>query len=322
LVLCDEGDFFLQGDQSKVRDTIEPYNTKSNAQLIFVSTPNEPEGLMQSIELEPNDYKKLKLDYTYGLGKIYELSEIETAQKRGYFEREYNLKYLGGIGNAFNINDIDLAVTNGYSYTDSVAHSEVIPRSCGIDIGAGSSRTGIVISQYVQQKIQIVYAKQFDRPMLSDILEEVIRLTNKHPNCRIFIDASNPLAVQELKYLCHDFDSRSYNEDKRYINDINQYFDPRIKVFPVNFVKTHQAMLSHVNEILQARKLSVHSDFKELILSLRTAQVKGDRWDLDKTKTINDDLLDAARLSFINYRKPINRTSDNNKPIMVSIQRY
>jgi hypothetical protein len=78
IVLIDEGDFFIQGDQKKVRDTIEPYNTKSNSQVIFVSTPNMPNGLMQNIEKESNDYQKLRLDYTIGLHKIYMLEEIRS----------------------------------------------------------------------------------------------------------------------------------------------------------------------------------------------------------------------------------------------------
>jgi hypothetical protein len=133
-----------------------------------------------------------------------------------------------------------------------------------VDFGAGSSKTAVVITQYVNKKIQVIYAKQFDRPMLNDITEEIIRLTNRHPNCRIFVDASNPLATTELKFLCQDFDARTHAADKRYVNDINQYFDNRLRVFPVNFLKTHKSILSHLNEILQASKLQIHRDFKEL----------------------------------------------------------
>ena len=78
-------------------------------------------------------------------------------------------------------------------------------------------------------------------------------------------------------------------------------------------------MLSHLNEILQSGKLQIHPDFKELITSLRTAYVKSDVWDLDKTKTLNDDLLDALRMCLINYRKPVSRTTLSN-PIMISLR--
>ena len=65
----------------------------------MVSTPNAPDGLFERIEKEPEDiclYKRIFLDYTYGIGKIYTAEEIEKAPS---FEREYNLKYLG-IGKA------------------------------------------------------------------------------------------------------------------------------------------------------------------------------------------------------------------------------
>ena len=49
----------------------------------MVSTPNAPGGLFEKIEREPFDtciYKKLFLDWTYGLDKIYTKSEIDKAK--------------------------------------------------------------------------------------------------------------------------------------------------------------------------------------------------------------------------------------------------
>lgn len=46
-------------------------------------------------------YKRIFLDYTCGIGKIYTAEEIEKAKQSPSFEREYNLKYLGRIGNVF-----------------------------------------------------------------------------------------------------------------------------------------------------------------------------------------------------------------------------
>src|SRR5207249_1230222 len=67
----------------------------------MVSTPNAPDGLFERIEKESEDiclYKRIFLDYTYGIGKIYTAEEIEKAKQSPSFEREYNLKYLGKIG--------------------------------------------------------------------------------------------------------------------------------------------------------------------------------------------------------------------------------
>ena len=62
----------------------------------MVSTPNAPEGLFERIEKESEDtclYKRIFVDCTCGIGKIYTAEEIEKA-KASSFEREYNLKYL------------------------------------------------------------------------------------------------------------------------------------------------------------------------------------------------------------------------------------
>ena len=44
----------------------------------MVSTPNAPDGLFERIEKESEDtclYKRIFLDYTYGIGKIYTADE-------------------------------------------------------------------------------------------------------------------------------------------------------------------------------------------------------------------------------------------------------
>ncbi|MGH9985163.1 MAG: hypothetical protein ACRD8W_14560, partial [Nitrososphaeraceae archaeon] len=86
---------------------------KSDPWIVMVSTPNAPEGLFERIEKEPESiclYKRLFLDYTFGLGRIYTEAEIAAAKQSPSFEREYNLKYLGLIGNVFHIKDIEAAI--------------------------------------------------------------------------------------------------------------------------------------------------------------------------------------------------------------------
>lgn len=78
-----------------------------------MSTPNAPNGLFEKIEREPVDtclYKRLFLDYTYGLNRIYTTEEIDKAKASPWYEREYNLKYLGKVGNVFYTLDIEAAL--------------------------------------------------------------------------------------------------------------------------------------------------------------------------------------------------------------------
>ena len=82
----------------------------------MVSTLNAPEGLFERIEKEPEStclYRRLFMDYTYGLGKIYTEAEIQAAKASPSFEREYNLKYLGLVGNVFHTKDIEAAIEKG-----------------------------------------------------------------------------------------------------------------------------------------------------------------------------------------------------------------
>jgi len=90
-ILLDEADFFPPGQQQDARDVSERYIAKSNPCIVMVSTPNAPEGLFERLEKEPYDtclYKRLFLDYTYGIGKIYTADEIEQAKRSPSFERE------------------------------------------------------------------------------------------------------------------------------------------------------------------------------------------------------------------------------------------
>ena len=101
----------------------------------MVSTPNAPDGLFEKIEKEAEDsciYKRLFLDYTYGIGKIYTAEEINKAKASPSFEREYNLKYLGKIGNVFHTKDIEAAIEMGRKYDpDAVGSSYFTSKSMG-----------------------------------------------------------------------------------------------------------------------------------------------------------------------------------------------
>ena len=322
IILIDELAYLPTKEQEELLNVINSYREKSNAKIIFVTTPASPDDLAATINNDPNSsFYKLRLSYKIGLGTMYAEEAINEQMQEPSFEREYNLKFTGMQGNCFDVQDIERAITNSYQYDDITSRSEVIPRSCGVDFGAGSSKTAIVLTQYCNRKIQVIFTKQLDRPSLTDICEEVIKITNRHPNCKIFADASSPLGITELKYLVGDFDARTYATDRRYINDINQDFDARLRVYPVNFVSTHKSQLAHLSEILQSNKLQVHNDFKELITALRTAWVKSDDWSLDKSRSLNNDILDALRMSTIFYRKPSVRASGsyNNRPVMVTL---
>ena len=79
-ILLDEADFFRKSEQEDVRHVSERYIAKSDPFIVMVSTPYAPDGLFDSIEKEPEEiciYKRIFLDYTFGINKIYTKEETE-----------------------------------------------------------------------------------------------------------------------------------------------------------------------------------------------------------------------------------------------------
>jgi hypothetical protein len=314
-ILCiDEAEFFVKKEQSELEAVIHSYREKSNAKIIMVSTPHMPGGLFERIDKDQNSsFHKLRLDYTYGMDKIYKPERILEMKQELSFEREYNLKYLGEIGNVFHTLDIEAAEKAGKLY-DPFGQDSISPfygRSMGVDEGFGSSAFGIVICQFRDNMIEVIYAEDFTRPLHHEMIERIIKLNNRHHIGRILVDSSNAGFVQSLKQRIGDHDYKTYpyiNERSGgkagIINDIN---DPKlrgsgsmIKVFPVNFGKCHKDMLFHAHTLLKDRKLRINPCFDKLFTALRTAKTN-DSWSLDKEATAYDDILDSFRLALLNY---------------------
>ncbi|MFL6456436.1 MAG: hypothetical protein ACJ71G_05645 [Nitrososphaeraceae archaeon] len=303
----DEADFFPPGQQQDARDVSERYIAKSNPYIVMVSTPNAPEGLFEGIEKEAADtclYKRIFLDYTYGISKIYTAEEIEKAKQSPSFEREYNLKYLGKIGNVFHTKDIEAAIEKGRKYNpDNFDQSYYTSTSMGIDPAYGSSAFGIVITRFADGIVQILYAEEYHRPDYNEMLSMVYGLMVKYNVDKVYIDGANPSFIKSLKL--------QIGEDADYDKVIARYRSEGLgddatkdmRIVPVNFSKEHKAMLGHCKMILEQDpgKIAINPDkFDKLITSLRTA-VDNDGT-LDKESTSYNDIFDAFRLALKFYR--------------------
>jgi hypothetical protein len=309
-ILIDEGDFFRKGEQEDVRHVSERYIAKSDPYIVMVSTPNAPDGLFERIEKEPEEiciYKRLFLDYTYGIGRIYSEEEIEKAKQSPSFEREYNLKYLGIVGNVFHTKDIEAAMEKGRKYNpdDFTPFYSFTSRSMGIDPAYGSSAFGIVVTQWVDGIVQILYAEEYHRPDYNEMLSLVYGLISKYQVDTTYIDGANPSFIKSLKL--------QIGEDADYDKVIARYRSEGLgdatkdmKIVPVNFNREHKAMLGHCKMLLEkdGGKIAINADrFEKLITSLRTA-VDNDGA-LDKESTSYKDIFDAFRLAlkFYHFRE-------------------
>jgi hypothetical protein len=305
-ILLDEADFFPPGQQQDARDVSERYIAKSNPYIVMVSTPNAPEGLFERIEKESEDtclYKRIFLDYTYGIGKIYTAEEIERAKQSPSFEREYNLKYLGRIGNVFHTKDIEAAIEKGRKYNpDNFNPYYFTSVSMGIDPAYGSSAFDIVVTQWVDDHIEILHAEEYHRPDYNEMLSVVYRLMTKYNVDKVYIDGANPSFIKSLKL--------QIGEDADYDKVIARYrseklgdnWSQNMRIVPVNFNSEHKAMLGHCKMILEndGGRIAINPDkFDKLITALRTA-VDNDGV-LDKEATSYNDIFDAFRLALKFY---------------------
>lgn len=297
-ILLDESDFFRKGEQQDARHISERYIGKSNPYIILVSTPNAPRNLFEMIEQEPEDvciYKRVKLDYTYGLGSIYDNKDIEKARKSPSWEREYCLKYQGLIGNVYHTSHIEQAVSQAYD-PDNINHFTVKFLSC--DPGWGSSATSICVTPLENDKIQVLYAEEFERPDFNQMIELMLSLIQKYQPIKIAIDGSQNSFIRSLKL--------KINEDPEYEKAITFYksnhcnYENNMRILPVNFGVEHKQMLSHTKLLLESGSVCIDKRFDKLITALRTAVENEGK--LDKNVTSFSDIYDAWRMCLYNYQ--------------------
>jgi aromatic ring-cleaving dioxygenase len=293
-ILLDEADFFPKSQQVDARHVSERYIGKSSPYIAIVSTPNAPGGLFDTIEREHEDkclYKRLLLDYTFGLGKIYSGYEIEMAKCSPSFEREYNLKYLGTLGNVFHTKDIESAIADYDTEEEYINYFS--PKSMGIDCGFGSSPFGIVVTRLVDGKIQVIFADEFEKPDYNAMLCKVLDLRWKYNIPKIFVDGANPEFIRSLKgQICERRDPTLYlQRAKKTGQPVENYMD----IIPVHFASEHKAMITRCKMALEQGLVQIHPKFDKLTVALRTA-IEEDGI-LDKNLTSYHDIFDAFRLA-------------------------
>jgi hypothetical protein len=277
----------------------------------MVSTPNAPGGLFERIEKESFEsciYKKIFLDYTYGLGKIYTQEEIEKARRSPSFEREYCLKYQGLIGNVFSTQSIENALKVSYSPLHVEPNAK---KSIGIDPGFGSSEFAIVATQLVDGKIQVIHAEEYERPDFSDMVSEVWSLKQQLGHVtNIYVDAANPVVWQSLKREFDEpFDEKTVREKKAYASKYNLHLEDQMFICPVPFSIEGAKMLQHMKYLLEEKDEEDGSSliaidrerFHKLVTALRTAVAN--EYKLDKEQTSYNDILDAFRSALQFYKR-------------------
>ena len=194
----------------------ERYIGKSDPYIAMISTPNNPGGLFYRIEQEPEDtclYKRLTMDYHYGIGKIYTKEEIDKAKQSPGFDREYGCQYLGLVGNVFSPLQIDKAIELGEQFKDLAINPYAI-HSIGVDIGFGSSNTAVVATEWLNEesKIRVIFSQEWEHGDPQAIVNLIFNLYLQYgtDSTGVFVDGSNRAFVNLLKIAF----SESLNWDK------------------------------------------------------------------------------------------------------------
>ena len=225
--------------------------------------------------------------------------EIEKAKKSPSFEREYNLKYLGLIGNVFHTKDIDESIVK-YDPDDPNVNGYAL-MSMGIDCGFGSSAFGIVVTRISDDKIQILFADEFERPDYNEMLDRVLNLLSKYSAQHVYIDGANPEFIRSLKFqLGEESNPIYYNQQIEYAKRQRANIEDVMTVIPVHFSTEHISMLEHCKMMIEDSRLMIHPKFDKLITAIRTAVENGEGR-LDKEATSYDDVFDAFRLAMKYY---------------------
>jgi hypothetical protein len=311
-IFSDETDYYPLFQQREVRAVMEGYIGKPNSDphIVLVSTPKAPGGLMQQIELEESSlYHKLKFDYHYGLQgpyPIYSEEQIATARLSPEFGREFELQYLGLVGNVFSQLSIENCQKIAYNPENINPNAK---KSIGIDPGFGSSKFAIVITQYVDGKIQVIHAEEYDRPNFAAMIDTIWQLKHRCGYIsNIYVDAANPEVWESLK--------REFNEpfNQKYISDqiaeckkLNSHIENRMIVVPVPFGIEGAKILQHAKWLMEeieedgSSLIAIDKSFDKLLTGLRTAVAN--EYKLDKEVTSFNDLVDAFRLSLIFFKR-------------------
>jgi len=318
-ILVDEADFFRKSLQKEIRTVIERYVAKTNPFVYLVSTPDKPYGLFYELfrEQKKDDsiYKLYEFNYEWGLGTIFTKKEIKDQMRSPSFQQEYNLQFGGTVGNLIsekalmkNIYTAEQATKLGFApyywykdvvYDANTAESDFVFRTIGVDTGFGSnpsgglgSYTGICMTQWRNNRVEIMLAQELRQPDMDELVDIVSVLAVKTNTSKIFVDGSNPPFVRALKNVFHEYPN--YGKYDKKMLERKMYHGDMI-VCPISFNKKAKTMLFHLKEVADKGLFVIHEDQRNIIECLKSAYVVNDK--LDKEQTAHDDLFDAIRLA-------------------------
>jgi hypothetical protein len=227
------------------------------------------------------------------------------------------LKYLGLVGNLFRPDTIEKAQQLGLQYPDFTNFDSCFDKSLSIDPAFASvgSKFAIVVTEYRDDLIRVLYAEEFGKATTEGMLEEIRKVRQRFmilgDNYRIYVDASNPAFIRSLKLDIGEYvdykKQLQHEQEKGDIHKLEYY----MKVVPVSFNKYGRFMLGHLKDLIDRGKIAINPNVaSSLLTQMKMANViNNDQLD----KSVHSlDLVDALRLNLLFYRLNSSSSSSYN----------
>jgi hypothetical protein len=109
------------------------------------------------------------------------------------------------VGNVFSTNSLERATAAGTKYEAMVSDPKMwrqdVPTVMALDPAWGStSKYGVVILQFIDQKIVVHYAAEYSKPDMSEMISELWRLYRQCGHVtNIMVDSNNPEVIGTLR---------------------------------------------------------------------------------------------------------------------------
>jgi hypothetical protein len=96
----------------------------------------------------------------------------------------------------------------------------------------------IGITQYRNNKTEVIYAESFEKPLMNYIINHIMQLKQRHHITKLYVDGANPEVIRELKARIgeyHDYYGWLTEEQIWALRKSNSW-----QIIPVNFQKTQR----------------------------------------------------------------------------------
>jgi hypothetical protein len=269
-----EAEMFPGHQISDVREVSERYISKAGGRpywIIMESTPGSPMGLFDTMfREEPSIYTKTRFDYTIPLAEgMYLQSEINIALKSPSANRELLCRFSNLSASTFRTTDIEKAQTFGYD-PDLITDGNY--RVISVDPAWGSSNTGILVSEFSDGHVAILFANEYSHETSENMVDLVCDLYHKYyPISHILVDSSQISFIKSLKQALMN----ELREDVDYERQIKMLTDNKcdwrlnLRLQPIYFnEKNNRKMLSHVRLFLENEWLMIDKRFTLLLNAL------------------------------------------------------